>query len=234
MKIHDLSMPITADHFRWPAPRTETGDWTDAAPFHVTRLDLSCHSFTHVDAVRHMARDGGTIDETPLETVAAPCFVADLGPVAPEAALDAARIDAALAGHDGEPIVLLRSGWDRARDWRTPDYWRDAPFVDRSGAERLARAGMGAVAFDFPQDWTIRQSLDGIVAPIREHVTHDVLLRRGVTLIEYLVGAHAIAARRVFLSALPLKVAGADGGPARVVAFEGGPFSEPDREGGLP
>jgi arylformamidase len=221
MKIHDLSMPIVRDHFRWPAPRTETGDWSDARPFHVTRLDLSCHAFTHVDAVRHMAPDGGTIDATPLDELTGPCFVADLGPVAPEEAIDADRIGGALDGYRGEGRILLRSAWDSCRDWRDAAYWRDAPYVDRSGAERLAATGARAVAFDFPQDWTIRLSLDSITPPIEEHVTHDVLLRRGVTLIEYCINAAAIDARRVVLSALPVKVDGADGAPARVVAYEG-------------
>jgi kynurenine formamidase len=221
MKVHDLSMPILADHFRWPARRRETGDWSAARPFRVTRLDLSCHAFTHVDALRHMAPEGGTIDATPVEALTGPCFVADLGEVSPEEGLGSDRLDGALEGYGGEGRILLRSGWDLRRDWRQAAYWRDAPYVTRDGAERLARAGAVAIAFDFPQDWTIRLSLDGIVPPIEEHVTHDVLLRRGVTLIEYCVNAHALAERRVILSALPLKVEGADGAPARVVAYEG-------------
>lgn len=220
MRIHDLSMPIEPGHFRWPAPRAESGDWTDARPFRVTRLDLSCHSFTHVDAARHMLPDGAAIDETPLEDVCGPAFVVDLMPVQPNEEIGADRIDAALAGHRGEAILLLRTGWDVQRDWRTPGYWRDAPWLPRAAAKRLAAARPRAVAFDFPQDYTIRLSLDGIVPPIEEHVTHDVLLRHGVTLIEYLVGASAIAGPRVMLSALPLKVTGADGAPARVVAWD--------------
>ena len=222
MRIHDLSMPVVADHFRWPAPREVSGDHSDAAPFQVTRLTLSCHSFTHVDAARHMLPGGATIDATPPGDVVGPAFVADLTGVEPEEEIGTARIEAALAGHAGERIVLLRSAWDTRRDWREAAYWRDAPHLSRDAAEALARRDLTAVAFDFPQDWTIRLSLDGITPPIGEHVTHDVLLRRGVTLIEYLVGAAAISAPRVFLCALPIKVAGADGAPARVVAIEGG------------
>lgn len=225
VRIIDLSMPVTADHFRWPTPRDVTGDHTDAQPFQVTRLSLSCHSFTHVDARRHMLPDAPTIDETPPEDVAGPAFVADLGDVAANQELGADRIDAALAGYGGEPIILLRSAWDTQRDWTGAAYWRDAPWIARDGAEALARRNPRAVAFDFPQDYTIRLSLDGIAPPIAEHVTHDVLLRRGVTLIEYLVGAAAIPGQRTFLCALPIKVAGADGAPARVVAFEGAAFS---------
>lgn len=226
MKLHDLSMPVTADHFRWPAPRAVSGDHSQDAPFQVTRLTLSCHAFTHMDARRHMLPEGETIEATPLGDVVGPAFVLDLRDAEPEAEIGEARLEAALEGHAGERILLCRTAWDERRDWRGPAYWRDAPWLGRGAAEALMRRGPTAVAFDFPQDWTIRLSLEGVVPPMPEHVTHDVLLRRGVTLIEYLRGAGAIAGPRVFLCALPIKVEGADGAPARVVAFEGGAWRD--------
>ncbi|MEB3418565.1 cyclase family protein [Salipiger marinus] len=221
MRIHDLSMPILADHFRWPAPRQVTGDHSDTQPFQVTKLTLSCHSFTHVDARRHMLPGAPTIDQTAPEDVAGACFVADLSDVAPDEEITAARIAKAIAGYGGEPILLLRSAWDRQRDWRTPAYWREAPYMSREAARAVAALAPRAVAFDFPQDYTIRLSLDGIVPPITDHVTHDEILRHGITLIEYLIGTAALTGPRCFLCALPLKIEGADGAPARVVAFEG-------------
>ena len=63
--------------------------------------------------------------------------------------------------------------------------------------------------------------LDGEVRPIPEHVSHDVLLRNNVTLIEYLVNMRAVEGPHTFLAALPLNLPGADGAPSRVVALEG-------------
>ena len=223
-RIVDLSMPVTSDHFRWPAAREVSGDYGAKAPFRVTRVNLSCHSFTHVDARRHMLEGAPAIDQTDPADVAGPAFVADLTDVAPDHEIPAERMQAALEGHGGERILLLKTGWDGRRDWRTPAYWREAPWLGRGASEAIAALAPTAVAFDFPQDHTIRLSLDGIVPPIEEHVTHDVLLRNGVTLIEYLVNAAQINDSRVFLCALPIKIEGADGAPARVVAFEGGGF----------
>ena len=42
--------------------------------------------------------------------------------------------------------------------------------------------------------------------PTDQHVTHDVLLRAGVTLIEYLVNTAALRAPRTLLCAAPLKI----------------------------
>ena len=221
MRIHDLSMPIIEDHFRWSAPREVTGDHSDAKPFQVTRINLSCHSFSHVDARRHMLSDGPAIEQTALADVAGPCFVADLSDVTPNQELTAERIEAALEGYEGEPIILLRTAWAAQRDWRTEGFWRDAPYMSREASRVVAARKPKAVAFDFPQDYTIRLSLDGICPPIREHVTHDEILRHGITLIEYIINTAEIPGPRTFLCALPLKIPGADGAPARVVAIDG-------------
>ena len=85
----------------------------------------------------------------------------------------------------------------------------------------MLERGPTACAFDFPQDYVIRLLLDGEVRPIPEHVTHDVLLRNNVTLIEYLVNTSDVTGSHTFLCALPIKMVGSDGAPARVVAIEG-------------
>jgi arylformamidase len=77
------------------------------------------------------------------------------------------------------------------------------------------------VAFDFPQDFAIRLLLKGERRPLAENVTHDVLLRNGVILMEYLSNTAALTGQRTFLCCLPLKVPGSDGAPARIIAIEG-------------
>ena len=47
-----------------------------------------------------------------------------------------------------------------------------------------------------------------------------MLLKNGVTLIEYLSNTVALTKPRTFLCCLPLKLPGADGAPARVIALE--------------
>ena len=77
-----------------------------------------------------------------------------------------------------------------------------------------------ALAVDFPQDYPIRGLLDGKQAPIEAFVSHDILLRNGVILIEYLTNLGALTSPRTTLFALPLKIPNADGAPARVIAYE--------------
>ncbi|MEM9140379.1 MAG: cyclase family protein, partial [Pseudomonadota bacterium] len=220
MKIVDLSMPVDAGHFRWPVERGRKGDFANGDLFEASWLRTSCHGFTHMDAPRHMVPGGPTLDDLDLARVVGRAAVIDLSDIAPNDAIDADRL-AGRAEHlaPGE-IALFRTGWDTHRDWRTEAFWRDAPYITRDGAEWLLDRRPTACAFDFPQDYTIRLLLDGEVRPMPEHVTHDVLLRNNVTLIEYLVNTLAVPGPHTFLAALPVRMAGADGAPARVVAIE--------------
>lgn len=221
MKIIDLSMPIITDHVRWKAERTITGDVGKGDLFQVTTLKVSCHSFTHVDAKRHYFADGRTIEETPLADVVGFADVVDLTDVAANQAIDAALLAPRLAHVEPGAKVLLKSAWHRHRSFNDKTFWLDSPYLTRDGAQALLAKRIGAVAYDFPQDYAIRLLLSGEVRPIEEHVTHDILLRNGVHMIEYLTNTAEISQRRVFLSAAPLKVTGGDGAPARVYAVEG-------------
>ncbi|MBK1657392.1 cyclase family protein [Paracraurococcus ruber] len=222
MRIVDLSMPI-APHFRWRTQVSITGDIAAGDQFRISRLDAACHGFSHVDAPAHILADAPTIEATPLDRVVGPCRVLDLRDAPDNRAIDADRLAAADPGGPPGEILLLSAGWDRRRDHKTPEFWREAPWLTRDAAEWLLARDPKAVAFDFPQDYPIRLLLDGQQVPFDQHVTHDVLLRRGITLIEYLVNTAALAGPRTFLCAAPLLIPGADGAPARVFALEGLP-----------
>ena len=114
----------------------------------------------------------------------------------------------------------MRSCWEQQRSPRTEQFWTDAPYLTREAAAWLLERRPSAVAFDFPQDYPIRLLLKGEVRPVEENVTHDLLLRNGVILIEYLSNTAALMAPRVLFCCLPLKVPAADGAPARVIAIE--------------
>jgi arylformamidase len=146
--------------------------------------------------------------------------VADLRLLAPNQAITAARLAERAAHVRPGDIVVIKSCWEQQRSPRSPAFWTEAPYMSRAAADWLLARRPRAVAFDFPQDYTIRLLLRGEVRPLEEHVTHDVLLRNGVIVIEYLSNTAALTGLRTFLCCLPLKVPDADGAPARVVALE--------------
>lgn len=221
MRIIDLTLPMLDKHVRWTAERWVKGDTTQGDLFQVTTLKVSCHSFTHVDARRHYFPDGATIEATPLDAVVGTADVVDLMDVAANQAIGPDLLAARMAHVAPAARVILKSGWHRHRSFQDAAFWLDSPYLTREAALYLHDRRVKTVAYDFPQDYCIRLLLKGEVRPIEEHVTHDILLRAGVHMIEYLTNTAEITRRQVFLSAAPLKIPGADGAPARVYAIEG-------------
>lgn len=219
MRIIDLSMPI-GPHFRWPTETPVKGDIATGDQFRVTRLHTTCHGFSHVDAQAHILAGGPTIEATELSTVVGFARVLDLRDVEPCEEIGPERLSRSDPGGPEADILLLATGWSGRRDCGTRAFWLDAPWLNRGAAQWLADRKPRAIAFDFPQDYPIRLLLDGGVVPFEQHVTHDICLRQGITLIEYLVNTAALTQARVFLSAAPLKIPGADGAPTRVYAIE--------------
>lgn len=215
----DLTMPI-ADHFRWPVERRTLFDHDKGDLFQVTWLGFAVHGFTHVDSPKHYFADGKTTDDLTLEQTVGSAAVVDLAEIGANQEVTADRL-AAAGGHVvAGDIIILKSCWGLQRSVTTPAFWLDAPFLGRSAAEWLLERSPRAVAFDFPQDYCIRLLLSGEIRPIEEHVSHDVLLRNEVVLIEYLTNTEALTEKRAQFFCLPLKVPGADGAPARVIAWQ--------------
>ena len=182
MRIIDLSMPIAADHPRWPTEVSVTGDLAKGDLAQVTWIKVSCHAYTHVDARRHMFPDGATIEATPLDDLVGRCAVIDLMDVGPNTPIGPAQLSARGSHVQRGGMLLFKSGWDRHRSPQTKEFWLDAPYLTREGAQWIKDAGVKTVAYDFPQDYPIRLLLKGERRPIAEHVTHDILLRSGVHL----------------------------------------------------
>ncbi len=218
-RIIDLTMPLR-EHFRWPFERGRKGDFKDGDVFEIGWFRTSIHAFTHMDSQTHIRPDGFSTSGIPLERTVGEAAVVDLSVIAPDTAVDAAML-AERGGHirPGD-IVVFKSGWDRVHSPDTPEFWSEAPYMTRDAAEWLLACGAVTVAFDFPQDYPIRYTARGEPPrPLEENVTHDVLLKNGVVMIEYLVNTVAIETERAFFCALPLKIEDSDGAPVRAVVF---------------
>ena len=219
MRIIDLTMPIR-EHFRWNIAREQRGDLAAGDQYQTTHISMPVHAFTHMDAQSHILAGGPTTDDIPLERVVGGCAVVDLSGLAPNTEITVERMTGAAAHVRQNDIVVLKTCWEQAHSPMTPEFWTEAPYMTREASQWLLEKGIRAIGFDFPQDYTIRLLLKGETRPFEEHVTHDILLRNGVTHIEYLTNTVGLTGERTFLCALPLKLPAADGAPARVIAIE--------------
>ncbi len=217
MKIIDLTMTIQT-HWRWPVKLEFLQSHERGSEIQASAMKLTMHTFTHVDTPLHVSPDRITMEKVSLDQLCGPGAILDLK-VGPNQAITAEAV--AKAGSHLKPgdIALLKTAWDLQRDYRSREFWTEAPYVEEKAAQWLAGQGLKAVGFDFPQDYCIRD-IPTRHPPVEELTTHYIILRRSIYLIEYLCNLHEISSFRAEVYALPLKIAGAEGAPARVMAKE--------------
>ena len=220
-RIIDLTTPIRTDHFRWKAERKvlqshEAGDIAQ-----ITWIGTTVHGFTHVDSERHFSPTGLTFDEMPLERYMGPAAVVDVSAVEPNAPVTEKMVAGAGDHIEEGDIILLRSGWDRRESLDREEFWTRAPYMTTEACRWLHARGIGAIAFDFPQDYCIRDYVTGARKPeLEENTTHIELLLKGIPMFEYLCNMTEIRNSRVEFVGLPLKLPECDGSPIRAVAVE--------------
>jgi arylformamidase len=220
-RIIDLTTPIDAEHFRWKVDRELVASHAAGDVFEITRLGWVVHGFTHLDSARHFSPDGFTTDDISLDTVMGDAAVVDISSIEPDTAVTEAMVKAAGAHIREGDIVLLRSGWDTVASINTPEFWTRAPYMTEEASQWLLERKIKAIAFDFPQDYCIRDLVTGTRKPaLEENTTHVVLLLNGVVMLEYLCNMMSLTRERVHFIGLPLKVPHCDGAPVRAIALE--------------
>jgi arylformamidase len=219
--IVDLSLPIRP-HVRWTTEVTVVSNFEDPShPFRSSRLQMPGHGFTHCDGFSHFIRGGAPVDALPVETWVGDAAVVDLTHVGPDTAVSAADLEARAAHVRPGDIALLRTDWPRRRSWESREFWTEAPWTSLEACRWLVARGVKAVGYDYPPDFPIRHLVTGdrrTVAP-EEWATHATFFPAGIGVIEYLTNLDRLGRDRVRFVALPLRLEGGDGAPARAIAI---------------
>ena len=184
------------------------------------------HGGTHLDAPVHFAAEGITTDQIPLQNLIAPAVVIDVSTKAIAdrnyrlSAADVRDFEERHGRIEPGTVVLLRTGWSR--------YWPDAAAYlgddtpsDASnlqfpsfGAEaarllveerRVALLGVDTASIDYGKSADFR--------------VHRIAAAENVGGLENLTGLDQLPAADFVVMALPMKIQGGSGGPARVVAL---------------
>lgn len=170
------------------------------APFALSRLDLSTHSGTHVDAPAHFLAGGTTVDKLPLEILMGKARVVE---VHARERIDRTDLEALDLRDDLRVLLKTRMSGQMAR----PPYQEDHLYLTEDSAQYLAQAGIKLVGFDY-------LSIDR--AGSSDFPAHRALLGAGVVVVEGLDLSEA-AAGEYDMACLPLRVGGGEAAPARVV-----------------
>lgn len=177
---------------------------------HLTEMDLSSHSGTHMDAPVHFIQGGKTIDSFPLD------YFSGIAYVLPVDAHDLQEIGMEIFnGHEKQlektDILLISTGWEKK--WKEEDYTWKYPFLTKEAAEKIVDMGFRFIGVDLISVDPSKRSGKRNGSP-----AHEMLLSHEVLIIENLTNLMGIRNEFVKIYAFPLKIRGCDGAPVRVVA----------------
>jgi arylformamidase len=172
----------------------------DGASSNVSRLVMGTHTGTHIDAPRHFFDDGAGVDAVAIELLFGRARVVEIGR---RGGIGAADLEA--AGLREDLRVLLKTS--NSALWNGTAFRDNYTHLTDAGARYLVEQGVKVIGIDY-------LSIEQFKKP--GGPAHRVLLSQGVVIIEGLNLAD-VEPGMYELYCLPLRIAGADGAPARVV-----------------
>jgi len=202
----DISLTISPELPQWPGspPIQLTRRRDMARGDHANDSVLTCgvHTGTHVDAPVHFLAHGADVTHLPLEALIGPAVVAALPEVD---AITAENLEELNLPSDTQRLLLRTRN---SEHWRRGDRTFQPDFValTADAARWVVQRGLRLIGVDY---LSVQRFHD-------HHETHLVLLEAGVVIVEGLNLAQAAPGNYDFIC-LPLKLAGADGAPARAV-----------------
>jgi arylformamidase len=205
MKIYDISMPLSADTPVFPGdppvirePFLELSKGDEA---NVSRLVLSTHSGTHIDAPRHMDDRGVTVDHISLPLLIGRALVVEMTGTRLISRKELERFPV-----KGEDRLLLKTA--NSKLWGLPEFSENYACLTEDGADYLAGIGIGLVGIDYLS-----------IEPPDSSSVHRKLMQHGIVILEGL-NLSEVPAGIYQLICLPLRVKDGDGAPARAILMQ--------------
>jgi arylformamidase len=201
----DVSVPVRPGMVHWPGdPQVKLermmsiGNGEQA---NVTRIDMSAHTGTHMDAPLHFFDEDPGMEALPLDIAIGPARVVGIEGQEP---IDRGQLEG-LEVRSGERILFRTTNSDRR--WWERDFDPAFVHVSLEAAELLGEAGVALVGVDY-------LSVGGYESDGAE--THRALLGAGVWIVEGL-DLSKVEPGDYELICVPVKLVGSDGAPARAL-----------------
>lgn len=200
----DVTRPLRNGMIHWPGDVPfqwrRVGHIVGPGTSNLSEIHTSVHIGTHIDAPLHFIPDGADVDQIPLGKLCGPAHVVWI----PDDRR-AETADLKAAGILRGARVLLRTAGERP--WNQSAFDRGFVGISLDAADWLVRNETPVVGIDSPsvdphnsEDWAV----------------HRCLLSAGIVIVEGL-DLSAVEPGRYEMVALPLRIPGSDGSPARVI-----------------
>jgi arylformamidase len=201
MKFFDVTRPLSEKVPLYPGEDPPSIASQDHGEYRTTNLHISSHQGTHIDAPSHYLTGGMTVDRLPFSYLIGSCLVLDMRKA--EMMIEPDAIIPRIGSHTR---LLLRTS---ASDMDT--FGTDFPCLHTDTAHGLVERGVRCVGIDSPS--VEEYPGDGSV--------HRTLLMYPAAIIE-LLDLSMITEGVYGMIALPLRLEGVEGSPARVILCKKG------------
>lgn len=205
-QIYDLTLPISRSLIVWPEDPAidlhRVAKMEDGDDCNITRMAMSVHTGTHLDAPSHFIADGTHVESLDLNTLVGPALVVD--------AEDATQITAVLLDTLNIPanttrLLIKTTNSERWIKGET-SFYEEYVAVTDDGAQWLVDHGIKLIGVDYLS-----------VAPYSDLIIpHQILLGAKVIPVEGL-NLHHISPGEYQLICLPMLIKGSDGAPCRAI-----------------
>lgn len=203
-KFIDVTLPLSAEIPTFPGdPRFQmefTHRLDQGEKYNVGRLSLGTHAGTHVDAPFHFLETGAKVDELPLEILIGKVRVIA---VPARDAVEREHLEELDLRDDLRILIKTRN----SGQLRQPAFQEDFVYLSPEAATYLVQVGIKLVGWDY---------LSVEKYGSQDYATHHTLLAAGVIIVEGL-DLSQVDPGEYEMVCLPLRIAGADGSPARVI-----------------
>ena len=203
-RFYDITMTIDNGMISWPGDGPVMVDrvrsMDDGERLNQSRLDLSAHTGTHIDAPVHFLKEGSGVDSLPLEVLIGPAVVVHIPGVR---AIGASQLKKANIP-PGTDRLLLKT--DNGKFLEQSEFSQGFSYITPDGAGYLIDHGIRLVGIDY---LSVAEYGSG-------EVVHRALLSVGIVIVEGL-DLRKVPPGPYRMTALPLKIRACDGAPARVV-----------------
>ena len=219
MRVVDLTMRITPSIRVYPgSPQPSFIPWSkfDQYGYDSEAMFMSTHTGTHVDAPSHFKPGLASIDMISTDRLVCKAILIGAKKRANQLIEQQDLGNQIMQGD----AVVIATGWEKRSDRR--NYMSENPGLSEQAARYLARKRVNAVAIDCP---SIDAGADS------RFTAHNILLPSNILVVENLcnLGKLASSSRSSIISSnnnntftliiSPLKLGGATGSPARVLAL---------------
>jgi len=175
--------------------------------YNISRLSMSTHFGTHLDAPFHFFDEGETVEHLDLRLGFGPAVVVDLRHKQRNEEILIRDLERNAPRLGSGARVILHTGWDQ--HYPEPHYFSDQPYIGLDACGWLVEQGISTVAMDMPT-----------IYPGEYIKAHHLLLGAKILVIEGLARLDQLTSDDVILLALPLRIRGRDGSPCRAVVLE--------------